>query len=148
MTTKSTLRRRELTIRSVAGDAALSFSEPLPDDPSHPVSSFVAALEFTETFVSLRASTRIAVHDAEELVAFFRALARDAHGFVGERVWFARERELVLRADHDGSPRMVLTVVMHPEYDPPPFTAEYKLRLPVAGLARLASDLARFVRAE
>ena len=148
MTTESTITRRELTIRSVTGDAALSFSEPLPDDAGHPVSSFVATLEFTETFVSLRASTRIALHDGAELVEFFRALARNADGFVGERVWFARERELVLRADHDGSPRISLTVVMHPEYDPPPFTADYRLRLPVAGLARLAADLARFVRSE
>ena len=147
MTSRTTIDRRDLAISSATGDARLSFSEPLPDDIEHPISSFVATLEFTETFVAARVATRIAVHDGAELVAFFGRLARDAHGFVGERVWAARERELVLRADHDGSPRLLLTVVMRPEYSPPPFTAEYTLRLPVAALERLAGELALFLRA-
>ena len=147
MTYRTTVERSELAIRSVTGAAALSFAEPLPEEAGHPVSSFVATLDFTETFVSARVSTRIALHDGAELVAFFRGLARDAQGFVGERTWSARERELVLRADHDGSPRLLLTVVMRPEYNPPPFTAEYRLRLPVAALEPLAADIARFVRA-
>lgn len=138
--------RGTLTIRSSAGAAALTLSESLPDDAAHPVSSFLVTLDFSETFVALRASTRTAVNDGAELVAFFSGLARDGAGFVGVREWASRERELVLRADHDGTSRLALTVLMRPEYDPPPFTTEYILRVPVVDLAGIARDLATLLR--
>lgn len=135
-----------LVIRSAAGAATLTLGEGLPHDAEHTVNSIVATLEFRETFVSLRAGTRIGVGDGEQLVALFDGLARDTGGFVGERIWASRERELELRADHDGSSRLALTVVMRPEYEPPPFTARYTLRIPLDLLASIARDLAVLLR--
>ena len=145
--TSSTISKQHVVIRSAAGAAALTLSNPLPEDEAHPVTSFLATLEFKETFVALRGATRTALGDGSELIQFFASLARDAAGFVGVREWASRERELVLRADHDGSTRIILTVMMRPEYDPPPFTAEYRLRVPVTALTVLVDDVARFVRA-
>ena len=146
--TSSTHPRGTLTIRSSTGAAALALSAPLPEDPAHPVTSFLVTLEFSETFVALRASTRTAVDDGAALVGFFRELARDGAGFLGVREWASRERELVLRAEHDGSARVVLTVLMRPEYDPPPFTTEYLLRVRVAELGAITRDLAALLRVE
>ena len=81
----------------------------------------------------------------DSLAAFFAGLADDWRGWEGERIYESLEHDLRFVAVHDGHIR--LKVRLWQSSDPNGWSVETRLILePGEELARVAQDLARFVR--
>jgi hypothetical protein len=95
-------------------------------------------------------NARRVVHSAhpggfDNLAAFFAGLADDWRGWEGERIYESLEHDLRFVAVHDGHIR--LKVPLWQSSDPNGWSVETRLILePGEELARVAEDLARFVR--
>jgi Family of unknown function (DUF6228) len=92
----------------------------------------------------LDASLRVSAHYAtsfDELVGFFRGLAADWRGWVGERTYESLERDLRLTATHDGHVR--LAVQLRQSSIPDGWSASALVRLdPGEEMSRAARDIA------
>lgn len=81
----------------------------------------------------------------DSLANFFAGLASDWRGWEGERVYESLEHDLRFVAEHDG--HVHLKVCLWQSSDPNGWRVETHLALePGEELARIASDLTRFIR--
>ena len=79
------------------------------------------------------------VHDANDLIAFFAAIAQDWRGWTGERKWASLESDFLISATSDVRGHFFLRVSLKPQVPNAPWAFQATVPLETGELDRVAA---------